>query len=230
MEATMKTLDLDALTTPNMLQFAHVEFEDRSDVQVFRIIKALHPEARRVIAVGGSAELLMNLTSHTPIVYVDANKREMQRVFAKISETLPRALEQITFICEEVVESIGRAFSIQPGDVVLFLRSLHHLDDPSAVLAKIKSHLLDGWIVIADSSLELMTAWQTRSEAHTQDSACIQNMSAMGIVDEISVRRFLAKNRLGLAYLFYNPPCPCGELFCSQQTFGWFSAHPVPQE
>ena len=241
MKATIKTLDLDALTMPGM-QFVQVEFEDRTNAQVFRIIKALHPEARRIIAIGGSAELLVNLAPHTPIVYVDANRTEMRQVFAKISETLPQALERITFICEEVAESIGRAFSIQPGDAVLFLRSLHHLEDPSGVLAKIKSHLLDGWILIADSSTELMETWQTKKrQARTctepqqaweamdaQDATCMQGTGAMGLVDESSIRRFLTANNLGSDYLFYNPSCLCGEPFCFEQTLQWFSIHPIP--
>lgn len=245
------------MALPARIDFQYAKEEvvpmgDRGESCTFGILTAIRPEVSRIISIGGSGLLFENLLkSGYKVAHINDNQELLYNIVTHINthcwgrrssfESL-RMGRGYLWLWKGKIELCG-------SDCLLFLRKLHHLKEAESQLKEcVKALPPGGWIVICDTSVDLMEQRRARTEGERKqflyvlpdsekqkwqeewarqdayDAGCADLIKKIGLTDEKEVKDFLIRVGMDGTNFWYAPACPCPDLFCPEITMYWLAA------
>lgn len=207
----------------------------------------------RVIVNGGSPGFIGELIGQGySVIYIDNDPDELSRMADSIANMHNLPDHSITY-CAIDMESwdSGDELKLRNNDCVIFCRTLHHMKRPVAAVRNTRERLLNGTIIIAELTTELLDTIHREQEEDKQDTVqflkhegnddtceeferewqkytalskeCGAALERLGFRQESDVREFLTDTLKSAPFVMdYILPCPCGTA-CGKKCWYWIA-------
>lgn len=204
---------------------------------------------KRCVVVGGTEELLAFLLScGYAVAHIDQDQKELDNVRQSLVEEMGLTLEEY----EEYPVDVERegSFAWRADDILVLIRSLHHLRSPGEFLSRMRTVLAEGTILIVDWTTGLFEKQLSGKEDERRqmresyrqeflgaqkeewaefdriDAACFAMVEALGWRDEADIAGLIQNAGFADAEILYALPCPCTDYWCRKTTTYYFMVWP----
>lgn len=215
------------------------------------LIRNLEPQPERIIVVGGSSRFIAWLvTRDYSIVKIDKQQTELESASQFLAECFATPPQCVEYVNADISCVSANGFRFRDNDVVVFLRSVHHLDNPTLGVSGLLKEMPRGTIILLDLTEELLARARSEDEkiremvkiglAEDPEKAaelekmenywrvtdrvheeCLRCLRSFGFLNEGNVKGFLNDLPANSPEFKYTLPCPCLSTACHETAWYW---------